>query len=223
MTVGTLSAQSRQVVGSVRDNFGQPLAGVQVSIRGTKVPAVADADGRFVLPSVSDGLIVITARGAGVVPLVDLLQHKASDTLALVLRRLEVRDDSVAVMSEAESNAKVIGDRYERSVGASRSAKAFTDQDIARRAPAVTTDLFVGVVGFTVDGNASEAGVTSVRDGCYPTIWVNEVERLRFSLNDIRPSSIKLLLAFNGYAVLPARLRSTRVDPTCGAVLVLLK
>lgn len=175
------------------------------------------------IAGVSDGLIVITARGAGVVPLVDLMQHKASDTLARVLRRLDVRADSAEVMAEAESNATVIGDRDERSVGASRSAKAFTEQDIARREPAVTTDLCVGVVGFTVEGSASEAGVTSVRNGCDPTVWVNEVERLPFSLNEIRPSSIKLLLGWNGYAVLPARLRSTRVDPTCGAVLVLLK
>ena len=221
-TAAALQAQPKTLVGSIRDNLGQPLAGAQITVRGVKTPATVDAEGRFVLNGVPDGLIVVTARSEGLVPVVDLIRHVTTDTLALVLTHLETRDDNAKLLAEAEADAKRIADRYERSVGASRSAKAFTDRDIKLRAPAVTTDLFVGVVGFTVDGTASDAGVWSVRDGCYPTVWVDEIERPHMSLNDIRPSSIKLLLAWNGYAVLPARLRSVRAEPTCGAVLVLL-
>lgn len=155
VSTGSLPAQAKRLVGSIRDNLGQPLAGAKVSVRGSKAPATADVDGRFILPGVSDGLIVVTARSTGLVPLVDLRRHTATDTLILVLTRLGARENAAALLQEAEADVKRVGDRYERSAGAARSAKAFTDRDIARRAPAVTTDLFVGLVGFSVDGNAS--------------------------------------------------------------------
>ncbi|NJK42792.1 MAG: hypothetical protein HC937_03905 [Aquincola sp.] len=87
----------------------------------------------------------------------------------------------------------------------------------------MTTDLFVGLVGFQVSGDGSGARVNSMRDGCEPTIWIDEVERVNFALNEVRPTTIKLLLAWNGYAVIPANLRSTRVDPTCGAISILTR
>jgi hypothetical protein len=65
--------------------------------------------------------------------------------------------------------------------------------------------------------------VTSARDGCFPTVWLDDVEQIRFSVNEIRPSAIKLLVAWNGFSLIPANLRSVRADPTCGAVLIVLK
>lgn len=222
VTTSHAAAQAKTLVGSVRDDLGQPVAGARVNVRGVKGAAISDSSGRFALPGVSAGLMVVTARGTGLFPMVELARLVETDTLALVLKRLGSTEDSAALVREAETEITRIGDRYERSAGFSRSAKAFTDRDIARRAPAVTTDLFVGLIGFTVDGIVSDAGVTSLRDGCYPTVWVDEIERPHMNLNEIRPSAIKLLLAWNGYALIPARLRSVRTEPTCGAVLILM-
>lgn len=218
-----LQAQRSDLIGFVRDDRGQPLADARITVRGNKAQLVTDAEGRFTALAVQHGLILITAQRAGNFPDVELLNFGPTDTISFVLTQVGSRDDSVTAMRDAEQLYKRLVDRYSRATSASRSAKAFTERDIRRRSPAVTSDLFVGLVGFTVGGGGSGAQVTSVRDGCEPTIWVDEVERVNFALNEVRPTTIKLLLAWNGYAVIPANLRSTRAEPTCGAILILTR
>ena len=218
-----LQAQRSDLIGFVRDDRGLPIADARITVRGSKTPLVTDAEGRFTALAVQHGLTMVTAQRAGNFPEAELLNFGPMDTLNFVLTSVGTRDDSVVAIRDAEQLYKRLVDRYARATSASRSAKAFTERDIRRRAPAVTSDLFVGLVGFTVGGGGSGAHVTSVRDGCEPTIWIDEVERVNFALNEVRPSTIKLLLAWNGYAVIPATLRSTRVEPTCGAISILTR
>jgi Carboxypeptidase regulatory-like domain len=218
-----LQAQRSDLIGFVRDERGQPVADARISVRGTKTQLVSDADGRFAAPALPHGLTVVTAQRGGAFPAAELLNFGPTDTLNFVLTAVGLRDDSVTAIRDAEQVYKRLVDRYSRATSASRSAKAFTERDIQRRAPAVTSDLLVGVVGFTVAGGGSGAQVYSVRDGCEPTIWIDEVERVNFALNEIRPTMIKIMLAWNGYAVIPASLRSTRVEPSCGAISILTR
>ena len=216
------AAQSaRGAFGIVRDQIGQGVPGVQIMVKGVKAPVTTDADGRFEVPGLSS-LTYFVARGAGHFPTVELIQPSA-DTVEIRLETLGTRSDTAAVLGEAERELTRASQRYERATRSARTAKAFTNRDIDRRAPAVTTDMLVGVVGFIVAGSGTGARIISGRDGCSPTIFVDEVEKVNFSLNEVRPSAIRLLLAYNGYAVIPAHLRSTRVDPTCGAIAVLMK
>ncbi len=69
-------ADPTAVSGSVTDVFGQPLAGVEVELRGTggSAPlahAVSDAQGRFSLRPVEPGDYVLVARKAGFAPAAD--------------------------------------------------------------------------------------------------------------------------------------------------------
>ncbi len=210
------------LLGSIVDDVGRPIEGARITVRGLKERAYSDADGRFVVPAAPYGLIVVTAQAPLVFPAVEMLRHGGTDSLAFIVQRIGAREDTTIGL-QAEKNAGKLAERYGRAAAASRSATVFTDRDIAARTPSVTTDLFVGLVGFRVDGGGSNGTVMSVRDGCYPTVWLDEVEQIRFSLNEVRPSAIKLMLIWNGYSLIPASLRSVRVAPTCGAVLIITK
>ncbi len=219
----TLAAQRSALAGSVRDDRGEPVVGARVTVRGIKTAALTDGAGHFSVADVQLGLTYITIRAPGAYPEVDILTFTAADSLNFTLRMVGERDDSVTAIREAEKEFTRIVQRYARATTSSRSARAFTARDIARRSPAVTTDLFEGVVGFILGGTGSSGQVFSTRDGCAATVFVNETERPNFSLNEIRPSEIKLLLAYNGYAAIPATLRSVRVEPTCGVIAVLTR
>jgi TonB-linked SusC/RagA family outer membrane protein len=47
--------RGRQIAGLVRDQGGAPIAGATVTVRGTELTALTDADGMFVLPAVKPG------------------------------------------------------------------------------------------------------------------------------------------------------------------------
>lgn len=219
-----LTAQGTMLVGSVRDDRGVPVAGARILIRGEQVKAVTDADGVFRISGVPLGLTYVAARGPGVIPAVELLRITATDSLAFVLERFREGDDSVEYVMKAEKAWARDLERYAAATRASRTAFTLTDRDIALLAPAVTTDLFRGPVGFRVLG----AGLTSVvitgSRNCVPTVFLDGSEQLsRFNVNEVRPRSIKLLLAYNSYAILPPQLRSFRADPLCGTIAILTR
>jgi hypothetical protein len=218
----TVAAQSAPLVGLIVDAVGTPIEGARITVRGVKARAYSNAEGRFVVPSAPRGLIVVMAQPQLAFPLVEILRNEGRDSLVFIAQRIGASEDTTIAL-QAERAAEKTADRYARVVNAARSAVAFTDREIARRAPQVTSDLFVGLVGFRVSGGGARGTVTSARDGCFPTVWLDDVEQIRFNVNEIRPSAIKLLVAWNGFSLIPANLRSVRADPTCGAVLIVLK
>ncbi len=222
MLAPTLSAQSSPLLGSIVDDLGKPIEGARITVRGVKAHAYSDAAGHFVVASAPNGLIVVLAQAPLAFPAVELLQHRGVDSLAFIVQRIGEREDTTIAL-RAEREALRLADRYARAAAASRSATAITDREITLRAPQVTTDLFIGIVGFRTSGSGFAGTVISVRDGCSPIVWVNDVEQIRFSVNEVRPSAIKLLLAWNGYSLIPAHLRSVRAAATCGVIQIITK
>ncbi len=216
-------AQGGVLTGSVRDDRGTPVAGVQILLRGNTMRTTTNELGEFRFTGVPVGITYVSARGPGILPVVELLRVTLQDTLEFVLDRAHEGEDSSVVKAAEKAWARDVA-RYAAAVAASRTAVAFTARDIAGLQPAVTTDLFRGPVGFRVIGQGSTAVVITNNRNCRPNVFVDGQEQLpRFNVNEIRPRSIKLLLAFNSYAVLPPELRSVRVDQLCGAISILTR
>ena len=209
--------QGALLVGSVRDDLGQPVAGAQISVRGKSAVAVTDADGRFRVPGVPYGLTYVAARGPGLLPAVELLRLAPNDSLDFILDRVNERTDGAHIRNAEQGYARDLK-RFAWATDAARTGLALTDRDIAQRSPSVLTDLLRGVNGFKVVGIGYSARVQSSSSGCAPTVFIDDAEQVNFNINDVRPSSIKLLLAFDGYAVLPPALRSLRNNPACGVI-----
>jgi TonB-linked SusC/RagA family outer membrane protein len=58
-----LSAQTNQVSGTVRDNKGQPLPGVNVLVKGTTTGTATDIDGNFALNATSSDVLIVKFLG----------------------------------------------------------------------------------------------------------------------------------------------------------------
>ncbi len=219
-----LASQGTTLIGSVRDNRGIPVAGAQILIRGMQENALTDADGVFRVSGVPLGITYVAARAPGVIPAVELFRVRATDSLEFVLERFREGDDTVAYVLDAEKAWARDIERYAEATSASRTAFALTRRDIAGLAPQVSTDLFRGPVGFRVVGAGMTAVAVASSRNCRPNVFIDGQEQLpRFNLNEIRPQTIKLLLAYNSYAILPPQLRSFRADPLCGTIAILTR
>ena len=221
-TATSLRAQTA-IRGVVRDELGQPIAGAEVVVGSSAHKVVTDADGRFVVASVYPGVGYFTARAPGALPTADLLRFSSVDSLDIRLERFSDSTDSVKQHARAEKSLTRVVALYAAASASARTGVAFTARDIAQRSTAYTTDLFREIVGFRIVGEGQSANVYTANGRCAPTIMMNGRERPNMSVNEIAPSSIKLLVAYNAYAVLPPDLRVFRVNPACGLVSVTSK
>jgi TonB-linked SusC/RagA family outer membrane protein len=57
------TAQTKEVTGKVTDNAGAPVPYATVQVKGSKVTAVADADGNFAIRAAAGDILVITSSG----------------------------------------------------------------------------------------------------------------------------------------------------------------
>jgi hypothetical protein len=150
-------------------------------------------------------------------PAIELLRLVPNDSLDFVLDRIDERTDGARIRSVEQSFARDLK-RFAWAADAARTGLALTDRDIAQRAPSVLTDLLRGVNGFRVTGMGYSARVQSTTNGCPPTLFIDDVEQVNANVNDVRPGSIKLLLAYASFAILPPALRSLRTNVPCGVL-----
>ena len=88
-------------------------------------------------------------------------------------------------------------------------------------APVVTSDLLLTRNGFRVIGSGALARVIGSRSRCSPTVFLDGQALVGFNINDITPSTIKLLVTYPGFASLPIGMQSARGDPSCGAIAII--
>lgn len=222
-SVGALHAQGAVLTGSVRDNRGLPVAGAEVAVRGNAIRTRTDESGTFRFTGVPVGLTYVSARAPGVLPAVELLRITPQDSLQFILERIYDGEDSSAFVRSAERAYERDLQRYAAATSAARTAAVVTEREIAERSPALTTDLFRTMIGFQVIGNGVEAVVVTKTAGCRANVFIDGQEQVRYNLNEMRPSAIKVLLAYNSFAALPPTLRSFRVEPRCGTISIITR
>jgi hypothetical protein len=159
----------------------------------------------------------VSARGPGLLPAVELLRLAPNDSLDFILDRVNERTDGARIRTVEQNYVRDLK-RYAWATDAARTGVALTDRDIAQRAPSVLTDLLREVNGFRVIGIGYTARVQSSTNGCVPTVFVDDVEQVNVNINDMRLSSIKLLLVYASFAILPPALRSLRTNVACGVL-----
>jgi hypothetical protein len=218
-----LSAQGITVVGSVKDEFGNPVPGAEVRMGSAKEKALTDEEGRYRLTGVSLGLQSIGARRIGYIPASDLIRLTSSDTVDFQLDRIAQRLDTVRVQTRADAAWERDMRRYAFAIDAARSGDVLTDRDIEKRNAMWTTDLFMTAVGFRTVGNGPNARLVSTRSNCAPTIFIDGLPVVGFNVNDIPPNTIKLLVSYRNIATLPVQFQLPRSNPNCGVVAIFSK
>jgi len=207
------------VSGVVRGVGGLPVADAQVRLLGTTGMAVSDFRGRFTLGDLPSGTQVLEVRRIGYLLAqqpVELRSHR-SVTQDVRLRRI-VTLDSVRVLARRSRYREFEEHRKRSGFGT-----FLTEEDIERRRPFESSDLFRMIPGFRVSGYGLDALVQSARgvgsmamSPCRVNIVIDGMANQEINL--IHPSSIGAMEVYRAGQPAPVQ-----YDSRCGLIVVWTK
>jgi len=216
-------ALSRRVAGVVSDigGVGIPSAEVAVIKSGSAVRQVLSAhNGRFFFEAVPAGPISLRVRRIGYESrTIEVQGDVESPALEIVLKPIPAELEEVLVSANDRSRLReFLNNRKQRA-----SFGKFYDQDeIRRRGPVNTSDLFRSVPGITI--RSTNSGGNSIRiRGCQPMVWVDGQRVPGAELDEVAsPSDIAGIEFYSSIAGTPAQYME-RTNRACGTVLVWTK
>jgi len=220
LTLAAPASAQTVLVGKVTDESGTPIPGADVQVGTVQGRFTTDADGWFRVTGVPVGLYYFGVRRIGYRPAADLLRYASGDTIDVMLERISPELDTVKVQARADAMWMRELRRYELAIDASRFGSVISEDDITKRRPVWTSDLFTTQAGFAVDGGGVTARVISTRGRCAPTLFIDGQIARGFNVNDIAPSFIKLLVVYRSANNAPAQLQVVGGNPNCGLIAI---
>lgn len=215
----------RLVGGVLARATGQPLSGAQVGIVNGPVTRT-NARGEFLLTEAPAGTRLLEVRAVGYYPerrpvqVIDSAPPEAIrlNTLRAVLDTVRVAGNRIGV-----STLSGFAERQRTGMG-----RFFSDVDIMRRNPIVTSDLFRNLIaGVYLDGYDPEARIemrSVFEERCVPTFYVNDRQMPNLSAGDldsvVKPAEIRAIEVYNSTNV-PAQFQVAMNG--CGAIVIWTK
>mgnify|MGYP002780727057 FL=1 len=157
----------------VASTDGRGLAGAIVSVPGGAIVR-ANASGEFTLTGAPAGTRVLDVRAVGHFPerrVVDLLD--SSPPARFALNSLQAVMDTVRATARRTGTSNLVAFEQRRREGQGQYLSA---EDIRRRAPVLTTDLFRAFRGVYWDGGGPEAAIQMrgiFGERCVPTFYLD--------------------------------------------------
>jgi hypothetical protein len=217
--------EGRLTGGVVALATGRPLNGVQVGVvngPGTRT----NERGEFTLTDAPAGTRMLEVRAVGYYPerravnIIDSAPPEAIrlNTLRAVLDTVRVAGNRIGV-----STLSGYAERQRTGMG-----RFFSDADVQRRNPIVTSDLFRNLMsGVYLDGYDPEARIemrSVFEERCVPTIYVNDRQMPNLSAGDldsvVKPAEIRAMEVYNSTNV-PAQFQVAMNG--CGAIVIWTK
>lgn len=224
------------VFGHVRNVSGVAIPGAEVWIEGTNRRVVSNDSGVFRLDSVPNGRVKVQVRRVGFRPdskRVSLAQGDAKQVKFMLEGMLEELD-AVVVTAREGASGRLREFWARRMVGI---GVFVTREEINRRHPPQTADLFQGVMGIRVitrSGNGESTRIVTGRQAvsaiprgnsaasnqCSMQYYVDGIFMSpgSFSVDDISPMQIEAVEIFRGPSEVPARFRQRETG--CGLVVI---
>jgi hypothetical protein len=212
-------AGTASVTGVVRGVGGLPVPDAQVRVLGTRGTAVSDPRGRFALGDLPSGTQVLEVRRIGYLLAQQPVELRSGRSVAqdVRLRRI-VTLDSVLVLAR-RSRYREFEERRKRG----GFGTFLTEEDIERRHPFESSDLFRMIPGFRVSGYGLDAqvqssrGVGSILMGpCKVNIVLDGMANQ--DINLIHPSSIGAMEVYRVGQPAPVQ-----YDSRCGLIVIWTK
>jgi hypothetical protein len=230
------TGQAQRLVGRALESGGStPVANVEIRLENSDGPVgrvVTDSTGRFLLRVNTPGTYRLTTNHIGYAPIRADIELTAGDQIEIVLRLAVAATPVAAIEVIARSRAP---DAYlERNGFYDRKAGGFgifrTREDIDRRRPMVTTDLFQGLNGvrvFYMGIQGKDIRMTRGEDPeCPPRIIIDRVvvrrggrasEAIEQPLDQLlQPLNIQAIEIYRSPSETPLEFGGNQV--TCGAV-----
>ena len=231
-TLAPSSLRAQAVRGQLSDeDTSAPIVGATLRLVATDNSVAAttrtDSLGEFFLPfDGGGGRYRIRAEKVGYRPAISSpLSLEESDTLDVHVRLAKqiVLLDSVNVVApETRRRATLVRGFYDR-----LEQRAFgtfiTRDDIARRRPIVTTDLFASVAGMrTVPRRLGDGAHVLVRGDCAPTVWIDGIKatpQFGMTIDDmVRPVEIEGIEIYRSIAEAPPQYQG--LNAGCSAIVI---
>ena len=216
------------VYGVVRNEFGRPVAGVEIVLADSVARTFTDDSGAFVLARALIGRVHFTARRVGYRPVDAMLDLRENENkeVRIELESIAEALDSVVVKGRRTSARMAeFWNRRELGVGA-----FITPEELALRHPSRASDMLRTVAGVRVGGDnmngrpAISMGRTPVGTSftadCRVNYYVDGswVPPGTFHLDDIPPLAIEAIEIYRGAAEIPVRFRQRQT--ACGLIVV---
>lgn len=220
-TPGLLRAQAGSIVGRVTSfETGDPLGGVELSVRGTDVRAFSTEAGLFSLEGVPPGERTVTLHYLGAesreVPVRVAPYQTTSVALVVEMKVIPVAE-LVVTVDDRIPVSKLSGfyRRMENSPG-----YFVTRDEIERLHPVRTTSILRRVPGLDI-GKRTRSGVTPVtmsrRKGCVPEFYVDGARAPFFDVDNVQPHEIAGIEVYRGNSEVPIRFKHR---DRCGVIVI---
>ena len=218
-------AQSRAMVGVVRDSSGHGVPGAEVRARGNIVVAQSDDSGRFHVAQMPEGARGVFVRRLGFAPARVRITPSAgaTDSVLVTLAQIahELPELTVQEYHDSLSHAVLAGFWERRSRG---FGKFVTRGDIEERGTSEFVELMRSVPGVSIQNYRGRrdirfrGAVGSMFRDCRPQYWVDGVPLEGGSAEEFSPDNVEAVELYASPATTPPQF-STR-DRTCGTVVV---
>ena len=217
-------AETRMFAGVVVDSSGAPVRNAAVEVIPELAEAHTDSLGRFVIRGMPARRHLVRVRRVGYPPLflsIDLTDN-VSKRARIVMRQFAGQNLGLVVVRANRLTGRMRGflQRAEHRTG---WGTIFTAEDIAKRNPIQTSDLFRSIAGVRVSQDHFGRGVLLGRGGCILSLYINGFPAPQQSGSGIDDMVSAFDLAgaevYNGMAGVPTEL--TLGPPNeCGTVAV---
>jgi hypothetical protein len=230
-----LFGQQATFVGTVADSLtGAPLAGAYVSFADQVDTVVTGLSGRFELGGAPTGAITVQIRRpgfqSGVVHFeITVTRAVTVDLGTIMLSPLVVELDPVVVEgTELDRQLARVG--FFHRMGAEHGT-FLTSEEIERRNPSQTSELFRRIPGFrvnqegigsTVSGGRGIPGISQGFSRCGIDYYIDGVHANGSMVDDVLPNSIAAMEVYTGSATIPPTFRIAG-NPKCGVVVIWTK
>ncbi len=213
-----------ELKGVVLDVARIPIQGAEVaaSSKGAMVAQVLTAkDGSFTLVALPGGPLSLHMRRLGYLPETIQIQVGLTGQAPLdIILKAAPADLNEVVINAAEMGGLAEFNEHKRQ--ARGFAKFFDEEDIRKRGPMVSSDLFRAVTGVTV--RSGNNGVNTIRiHGCQPIVWIDGQRVPDAELDEVvSPGDIAGIEFYTSMAGTPAKYVERTARP-CGALLIWTK
>jgi len=234
MSAGAQQGATILVFGTVRNASGVAVAGAEVWIDGTDRRVVSNDSGEFHIDHAPSGRVKVMVRRLGFRPDSKRVALQPGDTrqVKFVLDGLLDELETVLVTARAGSSGRMQEFWARRMVGL---GVFITREEIERRRPARTVDLFRSVMGVRIvsGGNGevtrlvsgrhavSVASKNSAASGaCSMQYYVDGIFMTpgTFTVDEVPPETLEAIEVYRGPSEIPARFRQRETG--CGLVVI---
>lgn len=213
------------IAGVVRDDAGNEIASVEVTVAGTAIRVLSDGHGAFLLRRVPPGSATVRLRRLGFLPQAVTVQVDSAfaPPLDVALTTLPMRLATVQVRVSRRVYSGYMAE-FNRRKDSNNGGRFVTLEQIDSMRPYRTTDLLRRMPGmsFTRMANGSGTAVRVRGQQCTPLVWVDGTPAAAayFDPDLIDPRAIAGIEIYSGIGTVPPALRGPGMAGSCGTIAI---